>query len=363
MDPCYFQDDNARCHFSRATVQWYADNNVRRLDWPSQSPDLNPIEHLWDELDSRVKTRQARPKSIAQLMEWSREEWRRIPVDVLQTLVESMPDRVAAVIATKVALRDYNGVTTTDQTLWTDGTIRVSDEIWAALNGEVLMKAIDVSLEKRRNESAGDGRSLRKTADQRHRRGRFPHAELCNSSGRPLPAHSCTCHWSTCELVVGQSATAPKAGPRRGLCVQTCATPHLNDLICFSQNQPPESMILDKGCSSSEEWMHGVVCETCSIHPWKQTSDLLQGPNVLLTLETKETGEPIENSPINGIVRHDSHVRKSGSNTAENLSRFASVRGDWSDHYTKLRLWRRLGRLDDERIYRREEGETGERRR
>ncbi|KAJ8865914.1 hypothetical protein PR048_033437 [Dryococelus australis] len=43
MDPCYFQDDNARCHVSRATMQWYAANNVRQLDWPTQSSDLNPI--------------------------------------------------------------------------------------------------------------------------------------------------------------------------------------------------------------------------------------------------------------------------------------------------------------------------------
>ncbi|KAJ8888220.1 hypothetical protein PR048_007707 [Dryococelus australis] len=87
-----------------ATMQWYADNNVRRLDWPALSPDLNPIQHIWEELDRRVRARQARPKSIAQLMEWLQEEWRRIPVDVLHTLVESMPDSVAAVIAARVSL-------------------------------------------------------------------------------------------------------------------------------------------------------------------------------------------------------------------------------------------------------------------
>ncbi|KAJ8881399.1 hypothetical protein PR048_017880 [Dryococelus australis] len=96
MDPCYFQDDNARCHVSRATIKWNADDN---------SLDLNPTEHLWDELDRRVRARQARPKSIAHLTEWWQEEWRRIPVDVLQTNVESMPNWVAAVIAARVEIR------------------------------------------------------------------------------------------------------------------------------------------------------------------------------------------------------------------------------------------------------------------
>ncbi|KAJ8897734.1 hypothetical protein PR048_003084 [Dryococelus australis] len=101
MNPCYFHDPSARCHVSRATMQWYADSNVRRLDWPAHSPDFNPIEQLWNELDRRVRVRQARPKSIAQLIEWLQEEWRRIPVGVLQTLVESMSDGVAAVIASR----------------------------------------------------------------------------------------------------------------------------------------------------------------------------------------------------------------------------------------------------------------------
>ncbi|KAJ8869795.1 hypothetical protein PR048_028803 [Dryococelus australis] len=67
----------------------------------NDTPDLNPIEHLWDKLDCRVRAHQMRPKSIAQLMEWLQEEWQRIPVDVLQTLVESMLDRVDAVLAAR----------------------------------------------------------------------------------------------------------------------------------------------------------------------------------------------------------------------------------------------------------------------
>ncbi|KAJ4450707.1 hypothetical protein ANN_02136 [Periplaneta americana] len=83
-------------------MQWYADNNVHRLDWPAQSPDLNPIEHLWDELDRRLRSREMRPTSIVQLSAMLQEEWRFIPVDILHKLVETMPDRVAAVIATRV---------------------------------------------------------------------------------------------------------------------------------------------------------------------------------------------------------------------------------------------------------------------
>ncbi|KAJ8881425.1 hypothetical protein PR048_017906 [Dryococelus australis] len=109
--------------------------------------DLNPIEHFWDELDFRVRAHQARPKSIAQLMEWLQEEWRRIPVDVLQILVESMPDRVAAVIAAR------------------SGPTR-------------RFRVIEVSMEQRRNERAGEREIPRKPTDKRHRPARFPHAKV-----------------------------------------------------------------------------------------------------------------------------------------------------------------------------------------
>ncbi|KAJ4446042.1 hypothetical protein ANN_12728 [Periplaneta americana] len=57
-----------------ATVQWYAENNVHQLDWPAHSPDLNPIEHLWVELDRRLRSREMRPTSIVQLSAILQEE-------------------------------------------------------------------------------------------------------------------------------------------------------------------------------------------------------------------------------------------------------------------------------------------------
>ena len=74
---------------------------VEELDWPAQSPDLNPTEHLWDELERRLRARPSRPTSVCDLINALLEEWSQIPINTLLNLVESLHRRVEAVIAAK----------------------------------------------------------------------------------------------------------------------------------------------------------------------------------------------------------------------------------------------------------------------
>jgi hypothetical protein len=59
---------------------------------------LNPIEHLWDDLDRRVRSLQPAPQALQELQQALEQEWGRIPLDRIRRLIESMPRRVRAVL-------------------------------------------------------------------------------------------------------------------------------------------------------------------------------------------------------------------------------------------------------------------------
>ena len=93
-----FQQDNARPHVARFSTDFLRQQHVNALQWPSLSPDLNPVEHLWAELGRRVRSRAVQPATLAQLEVAMVQEWQAIPQYIVRRYVYSMGRLCRAVI-------------------------------------------------------------------------------------------------------------------------------------------------------------------------------------------------------------------------------------------------------------------------
>lgn len=98
-----FQDDNDPVHKAKIVATWIKRNKISKLEWPPESSDLSPIENLWHLLKRKLSLR--RYSNEDEFKEIIKEEWDSLQTSVCQSLIESMPRRLQAVISA------YGGVT------------------------------------------------------------------------------------------------------------------------------------------------------------------------------------------------------------------------------------------------------------
>ena len=90
--------DKARPHSAAMTRQFLVTNNINVLDWPANSPDLNPIEQVWDELGRRVRRNHA-IHTVNDLSAALQVEWANLHAPFIQHYVNSMRRRITVCIA------------------------------------------------------------------------------------------------------------------------------------------------------------------------------------------------------------------------------------------------------------------------
>jgi transposase len=103
----YFMQDNAPPHTTKVNKKWFARHNIPLLDWPACSPDLNPIENLWQMLSDRIYANVGGFSSIAQLKNAIEREWDKVTIDECKKLVNSIDNRCLEVIKSHGNITKY----------------------------------------------------------------------------------------------------------------------------------------------------------------------------------------------------------------------------------------------------------------
>ncbi|GFX53362.1 transposable element Tcb2 transposase [Trichonephila clavipes] len=96
-----FMDDNAPCHRTVAAKQLLESEDINRMDWPARSPDLNPIEHVWEFLGRRLAARTLPPVTIRELRLALQDEGAAMPQQLIDTLILSMGRRCETCLAVR----------------------------------------------------------------------------------------------------------------------------------------------------------------------------------------------------------------------------------------------------------------------
>ncbi len=100
---------NAPYHKTQIISDWFLehDNEFNLLKWPPQSPELNPIEHIWDVVEWEIRIIDVQLKNLQELRDAIMSIWTKISEECFQHLVESMPRRSKAVLKAKGRSTQY----------------------------------------------------------------------------------------------------------------------------------------------------------------------------------------------------------------------------------------------------------------
>lgn len=98
----WFMDDNCKVHKSITTKVFKDELGIQMLEWPSQSPDINPIENLWKLWKDCIEKSHPQPTNHDELIEVVQRGWEELKtMDVGQTLADSIKNRIIAVKVAK----------------------------------------------------------------------------------------------------------------------------------------------------------------------------------------------------------------------------------------------------------------------
>ncbi|GFX72366.1 transposable element Tcb2 transposase [Trichonephila clavipes] len=100
-DDFILMNDNSRPHRANLVEDSLFEEGIVRMEWPACSPDMDPIEHVWDALGRRVAGRQPPPQALQELERALLEEWDRIPQLVINSLIDSIPQRCSTMLAVR----------------------------------------------------------------------------------------------------------------------------------------------------------------------------------------------------------------------------------------------------------------------
>lgn len=100
-----FQQDGAPCHTAKTVKTWFENHNIPTLKWTSSSPDLSPIESLWHKMKKELRMNPAR--TVNELKIKLQQVWDNIQPDECAKLVDTMPNRIKAVIVNKGGVTQY----------------------------------------------------------------------------------------------------------------------------------------------------------------------------------------------------------------------------------------------------------------